>query len=491
MDPAEILNVRFHFGGKFIKIGPSLDYVGGDSGLSEIECDKLSLQEVKGFLRDRMAVKESMKCYFLLPGRDLADGLIFLHDDVGCIKMSDYITDGGVADIYVEYKGEEDEKEETDNGSDFEDELDEVMNLGSEEEPDAVITTEEPDAFITTQELAVIITSQEPGGVITQEILLKGAQDTAKVPQNGSDSEESEDYEYVPHSDDSGEESEVVEMRKHARKFRKKMRDSKMWADTNATRAVPIDLVANVEEVVEDMEFESSDEDYSYDEDEDGNIGRRKSQFVRFNSRSDIPHFSLGMVFKSKKQLTRAIKRYGLATKRSISFLKSEEVRVRAKCDWPGCPWMLYAAKTSRCSRFQIITFEDEHQCAQNRDNKLVTAKVIAKRYEHFILANPLWKIDSMNSTMMKDMFADVSISKCKAAKKLVLDKLMSGMQSEYSRVFDYQLEFLRSNTGSVVAICLDPKEMEKNIFQQFYEPGNPRPVPPGYIAMPGARKKQ
>ncbi|KAI4976786.1 hypothetical protein ZWY2020_050393 [Hordeum vulgare] len=210
-----------------------------------------------------MAVKESMKYYFLLPGRYLANGLIFLHDDVGCIKMFDYITDGGVDDIYVEYNGEEDEREETDSGSDFEDELDEVMNLGSEEEPDAVITAEEPGVIITAQEPDHILNAIEQrgaageildhilvldvGGVIIQvisspvkqnvrvaypsqssqvvhptQLVAEGAQDTADVSQTGSDSEESEDYEYVPHSEDSGEESEVVEMRKHSRTFRKK-----------------------------------------------------------------------------------------------------------------------------------------------------------------------------------------------------------------------------------------------------------------------------
>ena len=125
---------------------------------------------------------------------------------------------------------------------------------------------------------------------------------------------------------------------KSCTKIMNKMRVSRRWVHTDSTGVVPVDLVENVKEVVEDMEYESSDEDYSYDEDEDGNMVRRKSQFVRFNPDSDIPHFSLGMVFKSKKQLTRAMKRYGLATKRSISFLKSEEARVRAKCDWPGCP---------------------------------------------------------------------------------------------------------------------------------------------------------
>jgi alpha-galactosidase len=126
------------------------------------------------------------------------------------------------------------------------------------------------------------------------------------------------------------------------------------------------------------------------------------------------------MVLRSKQQLCKAVKRYGLITKRSLSFKKLEVDRVRVKCDWPNCPWLLYASKTTRCSRFQIITFNDEHHCAQNRDNHLVTAKVIAKTYEHFILANPTWKIESMKSNVLEDLFADVSTSKCKAAKKLL-----------------------------------------------------------------------
>uniref|UniRef100_A0A453RG38 Transposase MuDR plant domain-containing protein n=1 Tax=Aegilops tauschii subsp. strangulata TaxID=200361 RepID=A0A453RG38_AEGTS len=176
-----------------------------------------------------------------------------------------------------------------------------------------------------------------------------------------------------------------------------------------------------------DWGYDSSDEDYSYDEDSDGQVVRRKSQLPRYHNDTEIPHFSLTMVFRSKNQLVKALKRYGIVTKRSIQFLKSESDRVRAKCGWPGCPWLLYAAKTSRTSRFQIITFNDEHHCAQNRENKLVTAKVIAQRYEHFIVANPMWKIESMKATVLQDMFADVSTSKCKHAKKIVMDKLKAG----------------------------------------------------------------
>jgi hypothetical protein len=124
------------------------------------------------------------------------------------------------------------------------------------------------------------------------------------------------------------------------------MRASQRWVDgENATGVVPIDLVANVEEVLEEInkeaEFESSDEDYSYDEDEEGQFVRKKTKYPRFDPDTEIPLFSLSMVFRRKQQLCKAVKRYGLVTKRSLSFKKSEVDRVRVKCDWPNCPWLL------------------------------------------------------------------------------------------------------------------------------------------------------
>jgi hypothetical protein len=66
MDPTEILVVRFHIGGDFVRIGPNVDYVGGDEAMSEIERDKLSLQELKGYLKEHIQLKESMKFHFLV-----------------------------------------------------------------------------------------------------------------------------------------------------------------------------------------------------------------------------------------------------------------------------------------------------------------------------------------------------------------------------------------------------------------------------------------
>ncbi|KAE8783791.1 hypothetical protein D1007_42717 [Hordeum vulgare] len=101
-----------------------------------------------------------------------------------------------------------------------------------------------------------------------------------EVAENGSHTEDSYDPDYMAHTDESGEESKVVELRKHARKFKKKIKSSEILFSKGSRGPVPIKLVANVEEAVQDLEFESSDEDYNYDEYEDGQIVRRKSRYV-------------------------------------------------------------------------------------------------------------------------------------------------------------------------------------------------------------------
>ena len=148
------------------------------------------------------------------------------------------------------------------------------MKMGSEEEPDVVITAEETTAVnhnvaAVNDDLNVIEESDVEGEILehilvpdvgvvinqvissplkqnvrvdypsqssqvldlsqpcaaTQDIycsLPEVAPNAQEVAENSSDSNDSENCEYVPHTDDSREESEVVELRKHARKFRKK-----------------------------------------------------------------------------------------------------------------------------------------------------------------------------------------------------------------------------------------------------------------------------
>ena len=115
-----------------------------------------------------------MKIFFLVPGKELVDGSLFLCDDAGCMKTSEYITAGGVAEVYVEYFGEEDDESASDSGSDSENEMGNEVAGESDGEPDAIINAKEDVQFVCVNPSWLTGTENllvpNGSGVITQVI---------------------------------------------------------------------------------------------------------------------------------------------------------------------------------------------------------------------------------------------------------------------------------------------------------------------------------
>jgi hypothetical protein len=175
------------------------------------------------------------------------------------------------------------------------------------------------------------------------------------------------------------------------------------------------------------------------------------------------------MAFRDSRQFKKAVVRYGMKAHKSLKFVQNKKSKVRAICDWPGCQWLIYGSETTRSMWFKVVTFQDVHTCPPRRDNNLITSSVIAKHYYHQIKDNPTWKPALIKAAVQKDLFADVSISKCKRAKSIVQQKALDAMKGEYSRVYDYQLELLRSNPGSTIVVTLDLEIEDKQVFERFY----------------------
>jgi hypothetical protein len=63
-------------------------------------------------------------------------------------------------------------------------------------------------------------------------------------------------------------------------------------------------------------------------------------------------------------------------------------------------------------------------------------------------------------------MCADVSDSKCKRAKRIVMERIVDGTNGEYARVYDYHMELVRSNPGSTMVVTLNPDETDRPVFE-------------------------
>jgi hypothetical protein len=99
-----------------------------------------------------------------------------------------------------------------------------------------------------------------------------------------------------------------------------------------------------------DTPYFDSSEEASYDEEDGAYItrNRRKIKFSRFDNNATIPIFSVGMRLGGRKEFKDAVITDGLAMKRHIAFPKDEKDRVRAKCSWKGCPWIIYGAMRTK-----------------------------------------------------------------------------------------------------------------------------------------------
>lgn len=85
--------------------------------------------------------------------------------------------------------------------------------------------------------------------------------------------------------------------------------------------------------------FSKSEEEDIYEEGgSDGELPRKKPKYPRYDLKVSLPTFTLGMTFRCKDRFIQAVRQYGLVRKHFITFPKNDNLKVRAKCQWPKCP---------------------------------------------------------------------------------------------------------------------------------------------------------
>lgn len=138
---------------------------------------------------------------------------------------------------------------------------------------------------------------------------------------------------------------EANQYRRHAKMVKKgvKGREDVCEALVQARHQVPQLYVDEELDAGNDTPYFDSSEEASYDDDEGPEISgsRKKSKFPRLDDTAPLPVFSVGMTFRGREEFKQGVINYGLAMKRHIAFPKDERRRIRAKCSWAGCTWMI------------------------------------------------------------------------------------------------------------------------------------------------------
>ncbi|CAN6342655.1 unnamed protein product [Urochloa humidicola] len=112
--------------------------------------------------------------------------------------------------------------------------------------------------------------------------------------------------------------------------------------------------------LLEDDEELSTDEEDLLAPDSDGE-GQLRMGFKSFRP-EDLhnPTFRVGMIFESVELLREAITEYSLKHRVQLKMPRNEKKRLRAHCA-EGCNWNLYASQDSRSNGLVVKTYNDQH----------------------------------------------------------------------------------------------------------------------------------
>ncbi|OIS97642.1 hypothetical protein A4A49_62501, partial [Nicotiana attenuata] len=98
----------------------------------------------------------------------------------------------------------------------------------------------------------------------------------------------------------------------------------------------------------------------------------------------------------------------------------------------------------------------DEHDCGEVFENRRATPGVLAHYFKRKIQNNPKFKIK-------EDRFSlNVSDSKLKRVKRMVLEKLEGSYLDEYNKLEAYAQELRETNPGTDVVIQISKDAMEE-----------------------------
>ncbi|GKE84127.1 hypothetical protein Tco_1557869 [Tanacetum coccineum] len=136
------------------------------------------------------------------------------------------------------------------------------------------------------------------------------------------------------------------------------------------------------------------------------------------------------------------------------------------------CPWVCHISKLPKEETWKVKTFDDVHNCLQNRKVNMLTNSFLSKEIEETIVTNPDVPMRALQDHLQKKYQLNVSESKIYRAKEKATLKVKGDYTHQYALLRDYALELQRTNHDTTVKIdierCCDPTAPERQ-FKRIY----------------------
>ena len=401
-----IVNIVFHFGGRWKYEDDKLEYIDGDTDiLHDYDSDYLCYMDLLHRYKHSYGYHTVKKILVREPGRELIDGLFLVHDDETIRRVLYYINRYswvGEIDFFADH------------------EVDQplfaprVLEIGWEDNVHGGLNgpvfenASGATGDVNTDEVDVPREEEQMNESVGEQTVHIGTQSSYANVHSAAGSNPT-DHTGAPYSETT---TNI---------------DGASRGDTSAnvtySYIAPDGYVSEPDNEVPTGQCDG-DEDSSEDSDEDQNRTTAPTERVRYDGEGE-GHFMLGMTFANAEEARVAISKYAVCFGYKLKLNPNEPFRIVAKCQNKNrCPFMLRISKDGRNPGLSIKTLKADHACFRHYTIPSASAKFLATHFKSKIYHNPAFKVKDMMAEAEELLKITVSLQKCKRAKRMVIQEM-------------------------------------------------------------------
>ncbi|XP_044343151.1 uncharacterized protein [Triticum aestivum] len=224
-----------------------------------------------------------------------------------------------------------------------------------------------------------------------------------------------------------------------------------------------------------DEEDPLDDDDLSLSKEE---LEKLNYRFRVFNPELDSnnPMFRVGLVFGEMKELRAALTAYSVKNRVKIYKPRNEAERLNASCQ-SDCPWKLKASKDNRTGSIVVREYNGDHTCQKIWNSKCLTVKYLTQMFIDEFRDNKKMDLVTFGRKVQKQFKLLPDRMKLGRARKEALRIINGDEAAQYSMLWDYGQELRRSNPGSKFIACttkvkekddLEPKDHLSSLYWSY-----------------------
>ncbi|KAG5572728.1 hypothetical protein H5410_062494, partial [Solanum commersonii] len=163
--------------------------------------------------------------------------------------------------------------------------------------------------------------------------------------------------------------------------------------------------------------------------------------------------------FKNLDEAKRIVSYYSIAKKVALRVDKCDYVRIRYRYI-VGCPFVCLIPEVKKGKGFEINTLQTKYTYLEAFKNKRATQQALTYYFKKKVQNNPKYKVIEIRKNLNDNFALNISYSKIKRVKSLVLEKLKGIYVDDFNKLEGYAQALRDSNLGTDVVIKISKEAL-------------------------------